>query len=376
MKTGTSKNKIARLCAARLAVLLLCAFLAGCSRGESTQTAGGGQSTASGQSTVSSQSAADNKSAAGSPAPVGSQNAGAQKGRGAATSDAVMSVYYIDKNGTTIAARQVEIPAYAKRASDPAQYDVRDVITEVLQLMTQPAGTVDLVPVIQSFAVEEWRCSDAAVTLQVSPDYYRLDTIREILVRAALVNTLCGIDGVDSVSILCGDAPLTDNRGVPLGPMNASMFLMEDENMRLFTTTRLHLYFADETGTKLIDTYRNIAYNSNISMPRLVAEQVIKGPNGDLIYPTLSSEVRVLSTSVRDGICYLDLDSAFLSQPNKVTQHDAIYSLVNSLTELPGVRRVQLSVDGSTAVTFMDSISLQNYFERDLSLMYEGAADR
>ena len=294
----------------------------------------------------------------------------ASKAQQEAAAQDLVTIYYIDKNGTTITPRQVSFAAYALRSERPEEYDVRDVIGAALQVMAEPAGSVELTPVIQNFAIEDWRCSDGAVTLSVSMDYYRLDTIRETLVRAALVNTLCGIDGVDNVSILCGDSPLTDHRGIPFGPMNASMFLMEDEDMRLFTTTRLHLYFADSTGTRLIDTYRNIEYNSNIPMPRLVAEQVIKGPNGNLIYPTLNSETRVLSVSMRDGVCYLDLDSAFLTQPNKVTQEAALYSLVNSLTEIPGIRRVQLSVDGSTAVTFMDSISLQNYFERDLSLVY------
>ena len=44
---------------------------------------------------------------------------------------------------------------------------------------------------------------------------------------------------------------------------------------------------------------------------------------------------------------------------------------MNSLVELPGVNKVQVSIDGNTDVTFRDSVSLTTVFERDLDIIEE-----
>ena len=46
----------------------------------------------------------------------------------------------------------------------------------------------------------------------------------------------------------------------------------------------------------------------------------------------------------------------------------AIYSLVNSLTELPGVLKVQLAVDGETEVKLWEK-TLSTLFERNLEII-------
>ncbi len=269
------------------------------------------------------------------------------------------AVWYMDKNYTELEKRTVTLQAK----------DTRGAVEELIRRMREPAESIELVPPVQNYEIEEWSLSEDLVTVRLSLDYYRLDTVREALTRAALTESLCSIEGVSEVAFLCGDSALTDSRGDLVGTMSPAQIMMEDEDGRFPEQVRLHLYFADETGTRLLDTYRNVRFNSNISMERLVAEQVIKGPNSDLVRPVLNSETRVLSAYTRDSICYIDLDSAFLSQPSRVTQQTAVYALVNSLTEIPGIRKVQISVEGDTDITFMDTMSLQSPFERNLSIV-------
>ncbi len=269
------------------------------------------------------------------------------------------SVWYMDKNYTGLEQKRVTLEAE----------NTRDAVEELIRRLRQPADSIELVPPVQNYEIEEWSLSEDLVTVRLSLDYYRLDTIREALTRAALTESLCSIEGVSDVAFLCGDSALTDSRGDLVGTMSPGQIMIEDADGRFPEQTRLHLYFADETGTRLMDTYRNVRFNSNISMERLVAEQVIKGPNNDLVKPVLNSETRVLSAVTRNSTCYIDLDSAFLSPQSRITQQTAVYALVNSLTELPGIRRVQISVEGRTDITFMDTLSLQSPFERNLSIV-------
>ena len=250
-----------------------------------------------------------------------------------------------------------------------ADLSPQEMADDMLEQLATPSGDVRSIAPIQNFTVTGTTLQNGTLTVFLSSDYEELETVREILTRAALVNTLCQIDGVDSVSFLCGDHPLTNEDGSVVTAMNSDMFIFNSgKEIMNYEKVRLHLYFANEDGDQLVDTYRNVVYNSNISMERLVVEQVLKGPNSDVIFPTLNPASKVLSVTTRDGVCYVNLDQAFLTEPYGVTSQVAIYSLVNSLTELSSVSAVQITIEGKTGKAFMDS-SLSSAFERNLSVV-------
>lgn len=250
-----------------------------------------------------------------------------------------------------------------------ADLSPQEMADDMLEQLATPSGDVRSIAPIQNFTVTGTTLQNGTLTVFLSSDYEELETVREILTRAALVNTLCQIDGVDSVSFLCGDHPLTNEDGSVVTAMNSDMFIFNSgKEIMNYEKVRLHLYFANEDGDQLVDTYRNVVYNSNISMERLVVEQVLKGPNSDVVFPTLNPASKVLSVTTRDGVCYVNLDQAFLTEPYGVTSQVAIYSLVNSLTELSSVSVVQITIEGKTGKAFMDS-SLSSAFERNLSVV-------
>ena len=250
-----------------------------------------------------------------------------------------------------------------------ADLSPQEMADDMLEQLATPSGDVRSIAPIQNFTVTGTTLQNGTLTVFLSSDYEELETVREILTRAALVNTLCQIDGVDSVSFLCGDHPLTNEDGSVVTAMNSDMFIFNSgKEIMNYEKVRLHLYFANEDGDQLVDTYRNVVYNSNISMERLVVEQVLKGPNSDVVFPTLNPASKVLSVTTRDGVCYVNLDQAFLTEPYGVTSQVAIYSLVNSLTELSSVSAVLITIEGKTGKTFMDS-SLSSAFERNLSVV-------
>ena len=77
--------------------------------------------------------------------------------------------------------------------------------------------------------------------------------------------------------------------------------------------------------------------------------------------------------NVKDGVCYVDVDSMFLTQIYNVTAEVTIYSIANSLAELSNVNKVQISVNGDTSVNYKENISLSTVFERNLELVDNGS---
>ena len=93
-------------------------------------------------------------------------------------------------------------------------------------------------------------------------------------------------------------------------------------------------------------------------MEKLIVEQILKGPSQSGEYPTLNPDTKVLGVTVKEGICYVNLDENFLNVTYDVTPEVAIYSLVNSLIEGTDASKVQISVNGETKVSYMDSLDL------------------
>lgn len=271
-------------------------------------------------------------------------------------------IYFLSDDRTSLSALDYELSE---------EGGVEDQIEEVLAILASEPKEDGLSSPIEGFDILGTSLSGNALSVNVSNEYEDLDGIEEILVRASIVCSLCSIDGVDSVSFLCDGEELTTKNEETVGAMTAQMFILSSgDEIDSYEKAQLHLYFANESGDRLVDTYRTVVYNANISLERLVVEEVLKGPNSDVVYPTLNEAAQILSVTTRDGVCYINFDKNFLEEPYKVASEVAIYSLVNSLTELTSVQEVQILIDGETDRDFMD-MSLSSSFERNLSLVQE-----
>ena len=52
-----------------------------------------------------------------------------------------------------------------------------------------------------------------------------------------------------------------------------------------------------------------------------------------------------------------------------MTSDVTIYSITNSLVELPNVNKVQISVNGETNLFYRENVNLATVFERNLDLL-------
>ena len=78
-----------------------------------------------------------------------------------------------------------------------------------------------------------------------------------------------------------------------------------------------------------------------------------------------------MNVSVSDGVCFVSLDEGFINQDYNVEEPVVIYSIVNSLSEIATVNKVQISVNGDTSITYRDSFALSEFYERNLDYVVE-----
>lgn len=270
------------------------------------------------------------------------------------------SIYYLNREETKIAEF-----AYYTETKDPMK-----VLNELLQVLAQTPENVGYHETIGNFLITAYSINEDVVQISVDEEYLKLSPTTEVLTRAAIVRTLSQINGVNYVSMNVGNKPLTDHTGAVINAMTADQFVDNAGNeINTYENVELTLYFAAENGKYLKKAIRSVEYNSNISLERLVVEKIIGGPIGDDLYPTVNSNTKINSVTVKDKICYVNLSQDFLNKQYDVLPEVTIYSIVNSLVQLENVNKVQISIDGDTNRVLHETISLTTPFERNLDIL-------
>lgn len=274
------------------------------------------------------------------------------------------SVYYLKQSGTELTQN-----FYTVQATED-----QNIATELWdQFIHVPTGEDSISSFPPNISMLGMKIEDRVLYFDFSKEYKELDQEREVLLRAAIVLTFTQIPGVDSVAITVEGQPHTDINANPIGVQTSSNFVdIFGKGLNSATLTTLTLYFANETGDKLVKETREVAYESSYPLEQYVVSLLIEGPKEEGQKATLPQNLKVLGVSVKDNICYVNFDSSFISNAlTDLKDYISIYSVVNSLAELPGVRKVQISIDGATNVKFKDNISLAEPLDRNLDYVEE-----
>lgn len=274
------------------------------------------------------------------------------------------AIYYLNKEATSIVPVGYEITGETTEKK----------VEELLMKLEEIPESVDYRRTIpENVTLLEYTLDRKQLYLNFSKDYLTLDKATEVLVRAAVVRTMTQVEEVSYIGFLVESEPLLDTKGNSVGLMNANTFLDtmgSEENATKIV--KLNLYFANETGDKLKNQSSILEYNANVALEKVVVEQLIAGPMEENYYPTIPKDTKVMSVTTKDGVCYVNLDTAFTGQGYDVLGSVTIYSIVNSLTELTGIGSVQILVNGETSITYKDNISLETPFQKNPEIIEKG----
>ncbi len=249
-------------------------------------------------------------------------------------------VYYTDQSKTKLVTEN-----YRTEETD------REVlVSELINEMKTGLDNVEYSKAIPDVVDVLWTYYDSettTVSISFSSNYYELSAAEDILCRAAVVRTLAQISGVDYVLFMVENNNLKDSAGNDILRMSTSMFVdvTDTDSLKRMNIT---LYYTEKTGKKLIECDREVVFNSTVSNERLVLSQLIDGPVENGLFPTLSKDLNIVSINVSDGICYVNLDSKYINNSLNVSNEISVYSIVNTLTELSTVNKVQILVNGKT----------------------------
>lgn len=214
--------------------------------------------------------------------------------------------------------------------------------------------------------VNSYNLLDGILTLDFSEEYLEISKDEEVLIRAAVVLTLTQIESVDYVAFTVNDSALTRRDGTIIGNMQATDFVDNygSDNNIVFST-RFILYYGNEDSSNLKECDVMENYTGEESKEEFIVKRLIEGPDEKGYNRIFPKDVKLISVMTTDNICYVNFDSNFLTEQIVGSPELAIYSIVNSLSELNYVHKVQIMVNGNTNVSFK-GVKLDNAFIRNL----------
>jgi len=127
----------------------------------------------------------------------------------------------------------------------------------------------------------------------------------------------------------------------------------------------VNLYFSDSQAMYLVPEKRKIPQTSSLARQAVI--ELIKGPENSDLYPTIPEGTQINEVYIADDIVYLDLsEEIFKNHPGGSSgELMTVYSIVNTLTEVPPIKGVQILVEGNEMKSLVGHIDISMPLLRD-----------
>lgn len=284
---------------------------------------------------------------------------------GCAGREGGLIVYGIDSSGTHLVENSFE------GAVPSSKEELAKSLLDQLGDNEERRDSEDPIPAKVDVRSTEFSEDGTRLSVYFSESYSNIPLVREPLIRAAIVKTLLQIENLSGVSFYVGDSVLVDAAGRTIGVMTKDTFIENFGSSQAALQIRdLLLYYPSADGEWLVPYERRAHYSSNTNLARLVIENLCQEPVGSGLKAVISDSSVFLHISTADGICYLDIDSSYFTKVTGVTREVSIYTLVNSLCNLDGISKVQITVFRNGTPDISEN-SLSGTYEKNPKLIIE-----
>ncbi|MCG0275797.1 MAG: GerMN domain-containing protein [Thermosediminibacteraceae bacterium] len=272
---------------------------------------------------------------------------------------ATINLYYNNEDNSKILVekRTVEVP---KGKTLP------QVAVEELLKGPQKEGLRSNIP--EGTKLLELKVENKQATVNFSKEFRKFPGVMaESFAVISVVNTLTDLSDIEKVFILVEGEELVAPSGAPYGPLKKYDIEKINQDLDKVAVT---LYFAGENAMYLEPEVREVQKGDK-PIEQIVVEELIKGPTKPGLFRTIPEGTRLLSIEVKDGIAYVNFSKEFKENHWGGSTGEAmtINSVVNSLTELPGIEKVQFLIEGKKEETLAGHVMLDQPFSRNENII-------
>lgn len=139
-------------------------------------------------------------------------------------------------------------------------------------------------------------------------------------------------------------------------------------------TVTVTLYFGDDQAMEVLPERRTVEVPSDPGqrppLYTIVVRELLKGPTDPLLRKTFPPEAQLISVQVTDGVALVNFSKEVQTKHWGGSTGEAmtLLSLVQSLTELPEIQKVQILVEGKKVETLAGHFDITGPLTRSIRL--------
>lgn len=209
---------------------------------------------------------------------------------------------------------------------------------------------------------------DKIATVNFSKEFSQFPGIMaESFAIISVVNTLTEFPEIEKVHILVDGKELLAPSGMPYGLLKR--YDLASINNSIMNKTTITLYFSDDGANYLVPEYREVVKDKPLE--QIIVEELIKGPQQPGHYKTIPPETKLLSIKVENGTAVVNFSKELKTKHWGGSTGEAftIFSIVNSLTELPEIKKVEFLIEGKKEETLAGHMIFSEPFTRNENMI-------
>lgn len=210
---------------------------------------------------------------------------------------------------------------------------------------------------VQSFTLE-----DGVLTLHFDSSLAELGGIDLTVAAGCLARTFLELTEADTLVLTAGGALLNGQTAMRLSLADLEL---RDSSLDQFQKD-FTVYYTDLSRRYLIGQEISVNPAVQEELPFQLLELLLTPPSSSGLRSALPEGTRVLSAAVEDGLCTVDLSPEFENRRfySHTGQLLSLMSVVNTLTALPQIDRVEFTIEGNLLIRY-GSLSIAEPLVRD-----------
>jgi len=259
----------------------------------------------------------------------------------------------------------VEVNIQVDKTNIPSQVD--DVLKVLIigDSNNDLHGTIPLEDMVEGYELLE-----DGLRIYVTDAFSLMNQVTYLICRSSIVKSVASIEGISYVEFYEDRLPMKDDFGKVYGAFYPDDIITVSNTANTLTQVKtVLLYYPDQQGEFLEKVEREIALSSGESIEKRLVEELMLPEIG--YTSPLPEGTTVKNINVTSGICYVDLNEAFRTNHygGSTGEVMTVYSIVNTLTELPDVSRVQFLIEGEKTDFFKGHLDFSELFEFNIELI-------
>lgn len=225
-------------------------------------------------------------------------------------------------------------------------FSLREDLQAMLELYFLGPQSSDLEsPFPRDTALLDWSLENGVLQLELNDAFTQLTGIELTVACGCIARTFLELPDITAVRIFVEGALLNGESAVTL--TKASLQLADDGIDKL--RTDLTLYYTDDDRRYLIGQNLSINLAGQSDIVAYLIEQLQTAPTGLGLVSPLPKNTKLLGSTIENGVCTLDFSSEFETNAfsDSYAQRTTLLSLVNTLTQLENIDRVEFQLDGT-----------------------------